>query len=85
MADEERTFSAISILPIGEDGGRFRIRLIPSSDDNGEPIVFEMPAVGIATLLTTLQGLQAKYRIPIPPSLRPKKGVPNLTVVKDEA
>lgn len=82
--DDERSFAALNIQAIGEAGDRFRFRLSPGAGDSHAAIVFEMTDVGLMALLSALQGLQAKHRIPVPPSLRPKRGRPNLTVVTDD-
>jgi len=82
--DDERKFSAINIAPIGEGGDRFRFRLLPDAHDSRAAITFEITAAGLAVLLNALQGLQVKYRIPIPPTVRPARGRPDLRIVTDD-
>lgn len=79
---EEREFSNIRISPL-EDGARFRFLLSPGAHDRRSPIAFEVTNEGAMALLHTLQGMQAKFRIPTPPTLRPR-GPPTLKIVTDE-
>jgi len=81
--DEDREFSSIKISPIeGEE--RFRFLLSPPVHDKRSSIAFEITSEGAMALLHSLQAMQAKFRIPTPPSLR-QKGPPTLTVVTDDS
>jgi hypothetical protein len=58
-----------------------RIRFEFPATEKRKPIVWEVTFDDAMKLLHALQGIQAKYKIPIPPSLRPS-GKPKLAVVK---
>ena len=65
----------------GED--RLQIRLEFAAPEKRAPIVFEVTFDDAMRLLRGLQILQAKYKIPIPPNLRPR-GKPVFAVVTDD-
>jgi hypothetical protein len=60
---------------------RLRIRFEFPDPAKHKPISWEVSFDDAMRLLHALQGLQATYKIPIPPSLRPS-GKPKLAVVK---
>jgi hypothetical protein len=64
-------------------GAENRLRILFEFPDPAKrkPISWEVTFDDAMRLLHALQGLQAKYKIPIPPNLRPS-GKPNLTLVK---
>jgi hypothetical protein len=65
----------------GED--RLRIRFEFSSPEKRKPISWEITFDDGMHLLYGLKDLQAKHKIPIPPSLRPS-GKPKLVVVTND-
>jgi hypothetical protein len=68
-----------------EEGGRFRFLLREGGANTQPSVAFEMRADLAMGLLSALREYQAKYKIPIPASFRPKRGQPPLTIVGDEA
>jgi hypothetical protein len=62
---------------------RFEIRLESSGHAKHKPIFFEVTFSDAMRLLNALRELQAKYKIPIPPSLR-SSGKPTLSLVTDD-
>ena len=65
----------------GED--QFEIRLEFPETEKRKPISFDASFADTMKLMVSLQQLQAKHKIPIPPNLRPS-GKPRLSVVTDD-
>ena len=66
---------------LGED--QLYVQLESDGPARYKSIVFEISFEEAMYLLNVLRQLQAKYKIPIPPSHRPS-GKPRLTVVTDD-
>jgi hypothetical protein len=64
--------------------GRLRFTLKFREGSTPQIADFEMTAADAMKLLVALKGLQAQHRIPIPESVRPKRGTPTLAVVTDK-
>jgi hypothetical protein len=73
--------SRIRFIPDAEKA-ELRIHLEFSDRAKRKPIFFDVTFDDAMRLLHALQGFQAKYKIPIPPNLRPS-GKPTLVVVPD--
>jgi hypothetical protein len=74
--------STIKIVRV-RDKDRFEIHLESSEHAKHKSIFFEVTFSDAMRLLNALRGLQAKYKIPIPPSLR-SSGKPTLSLVTDD-
>ena len=72
--------TSMGIYP-SEDKKLFRFRLEFREPPQQQPVEFEIDADGAMAIMKALQGLQARYKIPIPASLRPKGDRPNLRIV----
>jgi hypothetical protein len=74
--------SKVRIIPFAPED-RFQILLEFPESEKCAPISFSVSLSDAMGLMSALQTLQAKYKIPIPPSLRPS-GPPVLSVVTEE-
>ena len=70
----------IRIIPI-PDKTELQFHLVFPSSAKREPIVFDVDFDDALRLMHALRHLQAQYKIPIPPNLRPF-GKPKLAVVR---
>jgi len=75
--------SQVRFTRIGAES-RLRIRFEFPDHAKRKPISWEVTFDEAMRLLHGLKQVQAKYKIPIPPNLRPS-GKPNLTLVKLDA
>ena len=73
----------LSKLKIKPDEESRLLQFRPNLHDQTQPVEFETSFEEAMAIMGALQHLQAKYRIPIPASLRPS-GPPNLSIVEVE-
>jgi hypothetical protein len=80
MAKEIRS---VTLSPPDQSQKFLTIRLDVLDDGKLEPIDARIQTGMAMGLMSLLQEMQAKHRIPIPSNFRPQ-GAPNLTVVADD-
>ena len=71
-------------LEIKPNEEKTEFRFLLTFPERPQPVEFEVSSESVMMIMVGLQRLQARHKIPIPSSVRPK-GKPQLRVVTDDA